>query len=89
MNIQSYITAYNINGKTHVYFFPGMDEQQHPIDRMSFITKVDDYQFTKYDDGAVEYIIENKLNDIVCKIQNISTGASIRKVINIKDDEYR
>lgn len=69
-----FVTTYRVDGKTHVYFYPGRDENGHIQSKFYFAEKNIDYLYTKHSDGAIDYIINNAPNGIAYQITDMKTG---------------
>ncbi len=74
MTTKGFATTYRVNGKTHVYFYPGKDDNGHIQCKFYFVQKDIDYLYTKHSDGAIDYIINNAPNGISYQITNMKTG---------------
>lgn len=84
MTAQPFITSYKDDENVHIYFFPGRDEKGYAIARMSFLTSITDYKYTRQSDGSIEYILNGDTpKTISCRLQNISTGETKDNILEL------
>lgn len=75
MRIEGFVTSYKDNdGKLHIYFFPGKDENGHILCKMLFLTKDVDYLYTRQADGGIDYIIIDSPSSVIYRMTEIATG---------------
>ncbi len=71
----------------HLYFYPGLDDNDNKIYRDIELTHVDKYKYSKFNnvDGSIEYIFENS-NIIAfnCILYKLNSNKEIRKKILVK-----
>ena len=68
---QEFATAYkDKNNKVHLFFFPGLDDNNKNIWKKIDLSKVDlEYEKIDYDDGSEEFIFEREdISKITCKL---------------------
>ena len=68
---QEFATAYkDKNNKVHLFFFPGLDDNNKNIWKKIDLSKADlEYEKIDYDDGSEEFIFEREdISKITCKL---------------------
>ena len=76
--ITSYIDGY---GKKHIYFFPGKDENDKAIAKISFSDSNTNYIFTRNEDGGINYTMNSDIKPVNIKISIVSTNESKNYVL--------
>lgn len=73
------------DGFVHIYYFPGIGEDNKPIAMPLDLSHVNhDYKFKKLSDGAIDYcFVDKDIHTISAKLVNRKTGESKIQTIRI------
>lgn len=72
-------------GFVHLYFFPGISDNNKPIYMPLDLTQIKyEYKFTKHSDGAIDYAFEDKnITKITSSLVDKKTGKAVVNTVSL------
>lgn len=83
---EEFVSLYkDIEGFVHIYYFPGIGEDNKPIAMPLDLSSVNhEYKYKKLSDGAIDYtFVEKGIHTLTAKLVNRKTGEATIQTIKI------
>lgn len=79
-----FVSLYKENEKSHLYFFPGIDEQGKSIYMSLDMANIEaEYTFTKNSDKSIDYAFNKEVNKVTANLINRKDGTVTMMTVTI------
>ena len=79
-----FVSLYKRDGKSHLFFFPGIDDQGKPIYMSLDMTNIDsDYTFVKNSDKSIDYTFNTEFKKVTADLINRKDGLAYRMTVKL------
>lgn len=77
-----FVSLYKRDDKSHLFFFPGIDDQGKPIYMSLDMTNIDsDYTFIKNPDKSIDYTFATLISKVTADLISRKDGVSHRMTV--------
>ena len=79
-----FVSLYKRDGKSHLLFFSGIDDQGKPIYMSLDMTNIDsDYTFVKNSDKSIDYTFNTEVKKVTADLINRKDGLAYRMTVKL------
>lgn len=79
-----FVSLYKEDEKSHLYFFPGIDDQGKPIYMSLDMSNIEaEYTFTKNSDKSIDYSFNKEVNKVTANLINRKDGSVTTMTVTI------
>lgn len=83
-----FVSLYKKDGKSHLFFFPGIDDQGKQVYMSLDMSNIDsDYTFVKNSDKSIDYTFATEVKKVTADLVYRKDGLSNRMTVTIEYKE--
>jgi len=79
-----FVSLYKKDDKSHLFFFPGIDDNGKPIFMSLDMTNIsNNYTFIKNSDGSIDYAFDEDVSKVTADLIYKKTGLAYRMTVHL------